>query len=252
MELGQLRVGLEPQLLREPPTEAAVDVEGVGSATRTREGDHQLRVEPLVERVLSSQRLELRDEVPVEPGVQVRIDTALECVEVDCVGPADLVLERGLVGEVGIRRASPERERPPERPSAIDRRAARRAAGTLLDELLEPREIELPGGDSKDAAATLGREDVDGAGASTVERLAKLGDVAVQHRGSAPGRRLAPQRVDQVVHRDDLVPAGEEHGEQRARLRASEPHRTAVDQHFERAQDAVLEPPGAVHRVEAR
>src|SRR5262249_25767656 len=94
--------------------------------------EHELSVQALTERVLERERFELADELRVAPERQIGIDALLEHRQPELLEARDLDLRERLVGEVGERRASPERQRLVQ--------AVRIAA---CDELLESLEVEL-------------------------------------------------------------------------------------------------------------
>ena len=89
------------------------------------EREHVLRAEPLSERVLRDQRLQLADDVAMAAEREVGLDPPFERAEAQLLEPRRLVRCEGL-RELGERRPAPERERA--------RRAAASPAGLLLGE----------------------------------------------------------------------------------------------------------------------
>ena len=63
------RARIEPELLRQPPSQVLVGLERLGLATGAIQRSHQLTPQPLSQRVLAHERLELRDELsrPAHP-----------------------------------------------------------------------------------------------------------------------------------------------------------------------------------------
>src|SRR3954468_22840988 len=53
-------------------------------------------------------------------------------------------------------------------------------------------------------------------------------------------RLLRPERIDQLVARDDPVGAKQQQGQERALFAPAEPHRAAIRADFERAEDAEI------------
>jgi len=83
---------------------------------RTVEREHVQAPEPLAEGLLLDERLELCDELVLAPAFEVSLDPLLEDAETLLLEAPDLALREGLVGEVGERRPSPERQRGRQRP----------------------------------------------------------------------------------------------------------------------------------------
>ena len=71
--------------------------------------------------MLGDERLELADELGVASRGEVVVDALLEAGEAQLLQPRDLGLGEALVGEVGKRRAAPERERCSGSPSLMSR-----------------------------------------------------------------------------------------------------------------------------------
>ena len=61
--------------------------------------------------MLGDERLELADELVVAPEREVRVDPELDRRQPDLLEPGDRRLGEALVGEVGERRAAPQRQR---------------------------------------------------------------------------------------------------------------------------------------------
>ncbi len=117
--------------------------------TRPIEGDHQLAAEPLAQRVVGDERLELACERAVSAEAELRLHQLLECDDPQFGKPRDLALGERLVADVGERRAAPEAEGLAQR-----RRGGRRVAGA--EQLAPPAEqlLEAPGVDLVLAASS--------------------------------------------------------------------------------------------------
>ena len=129
-----------------------------------------------------------------------------------------------LVGDVGERRAAPERER------------LREAA--VGDELLEAGGVQLAGLDPQQVAGGA-RDDPVGS-----EGLAEGVDVHLERAADACGRILAPHGVDQPVGRDRFVAVEQQEREQRSW--ALSPERQglpAVPEHLQRPEHPELHDP---------
>ena len=135
---------------------------------------------------------------------EVRFDSRLQCSQPKLVEPRGLHLRERLVGDVHEHGPSRERERFTKRPGRRLGIARRLLAPTPGDEPLEAVEVELVWLDPEPVAGALRRDPI------LPEALAKSVDLHLQRVGGARGRTLAPDRVDQPVARDDLVPVEEE------------------------------------------
>ena len=183
------------------------------------------------------ERFELADLLRVVTKVELGLDALLDGGEAQLLEMCDLGMRERLVGEIRERRAAPE----PQRLSQELHRALRRAVGerprALLEQPLETCPVELVGCDPDLIAAPARHDHAVGAGGiTTVERLAKPRDVHLQALGSAGGRVLAPQLVDQSVGRNDLVGVQQQDRQHRALL-ARERKLTPCVTDLERAED---------------
>src|SRR5262249_41248740 len=128
----------------------------------------------------------------------------------------------------------------------------RRALGRL--ELLARREqvLELT---RVDLVARVDVQDIAGRppfDALVTQRLAQAED-GVLHRGCRGLRRpLAPDPVDQLVLRDDMVRPQEEHGENRSLPWTAERHHAGLRARLERAQESELHGSATVTGSRAR
>ena len=153
-------------------------------------------------------------------------DARLERRQPTLLEPRRLGLGEGLVGNVGERRAPPERERLPER--------VRLPRG---GKPLEALDVELVRLDPDDVAGRPG-EDPFGA-----QRLAERMHVHLQRAGGALGRGLAPDPVDETIRGDRLVGLEQQQSEQRPRPFPAERQRNAVvSKHLQRPQQPEFHP----------
>ena len=65
------------------------------------------------------------------------------------------------------------------------------------------------------------------------------------------GRRLAPERREEIFHPHGAIGVEQQIREEAALPGTSEPERKAVPAHFERAEQAVLEPVGVTRHLPA-
>ena len=125
LEPRELRRRLDPERVDQRAPQRAVGGERVLLAAGAVERGHQLGGEALVGRVLVHERLELGDEPAVLAERELGLDALLERGEAQLLEPRDRRRRERLVGEVGERRAAPQRERLAQqrRPRARARRA---------------------------------------------------------------------------------------------------------------------------------
>ena len=87
-----------------------IRLESLDLPTIAVESQHQLAAYPLSQRVCGHERLELGNEFCVTPQCEIRVDPILDSKESQLPESGDCRLCEGLVGEVGERLSSPERE----------------------------------------------------------------------------------------------------------------------------------------------
>ena len=119
LEPLELRPGLQPELAREQPAAVPVDLQRVALPAAAVEREHRLAAQALAQRIRSDERVELSDELAVATELQQRFDPVLRRREPEIVETADVVTREVLEGELGERRASPERERLVEQPGRL-------------------------------------------------------------------------------------------------------------------------------------
>ena len=95
LELPQWFARLQAELLGKHVPPLAVNVERLGLPPRTVEREHQLAAQPLAERFLADERLQIRDDFGVAPQCQVGLDPLLERAEPHLLKPPPLVLDHG-------------------------------------------------------------------------------------------------------------------------------------------------------------
>ena len=218
-----------------------VGLERVGLAVGAVEGEHQLGPETLPVRVLVDERLELPDHLAVAAEHELRLDQPFERDGMQLVEPGGLALRERLVGEVGQRRAAPQRERLLEgRHRGL--RASRVELGPgLRHEPLEPVRVELLGVELE-LVAVVARDDHVRGPAS--ERLPEPGDVHLQRLGGRRRRVLAPQLVDHAIGAERLVRVQQEQREHGSALAAAQRDALASFESLERAEDAEVHASG--------
>jgi hypothetical protein len=226
VELLELPAGFDAELLDEHRPRRPVGVESLGLAAASVERQHQLSVQPLPQRVLGDERLELGHEIGVTAGGEIGVDPLLERGDPHLLHPRDLGLGESLVREVGERRPAPQRERLAER----RRRLLRTRAGGVRDEPLKAGDVELRRLELDRVAGRAGDEP------AVAELLAEPRDVDVDALCDRRRRRLAPQLVDEPLGRDHLIRMQQQQHQQRALLAPAERKRAVLLGHFQRTE----------------
>lgn len=82
----------------------------LGLPARAVQGDHVLRPEPLPERELTGQRLQLLDQALVRPHGEVGFNPPLESGQAQLLQPLDLRLQTRGISEIGVGLSTPQPE----------------------------------------------------------------------------------------------------------------------------------------------
>ena len=110
LQLLQRRRRLQAELVVEPPAEPVVRGERLGLAAGAVEGEHELAVRRLAQRVGGDDALELRDRVGVAAEREPGLDPLLPAREPELLEVRGLDARERLV-ELGERRAPPQAQR---------------------------------------------------------------------------------------------------------------------------------------------
>lgn len=103
--------GFRPQLLHEFPAQGVEDLERLGLAPGPVQGDHELAVQFLAQRVLRGQDAEFIEDLAVVPEAEAGVEGPLADLEAQLIELVDAQRRRPLVaepGQVGQRRAAPQ------------------------------------------------------------------------------------------------------------------------------------------------
>jgi hypothetical protein len=141
LEVAQRRTRVDPELVGEPAPDAVQRGERVGLATAPVEGQHQLGVDPLVERVLAGQPGQLPDQLRVLAQRQRGVDPGQLPPQPQAVQPGHLVGQAGHPGQVGQRLAAPQRQRVGE----VTLRVGRAGRDGALDQRLRELDVDRAG-----------------------------------------------------------------------------------------------------------
>jgi hypothetical protein len=185
--------------------------------------------------MVADQRLELADDAPIQPRPQIGLDAILHRLEPQLAEAADLAVEDGAIGEIGVRHAVPQVQRRAQQ-LGRGRRIVAEDGPPLGAEPLEAENVEPFRIDANHIAATFSQR-------LSLQHLAQLGHVAVQRVPRRGQRTLAPYAVNQPVDRDHPVGADEQHREHHPLLRATEGEGPTVGRSRQRPQGAVLDHP---------
>ena len=229
MQPSQLRPGLDADLLDERAPGIPVGVQRLGLAFTPVQRQHPQPVQPLAQRVLGQQRLDLADHLPMATGGEVRAQCQLRRRQPQLLQPPDLRRRERLVGQVGQRVATKQRQR-------LMRRAAP-VATRLHHEPLEAAHVDELGIDAQLIAAPM-RDDLRRAVGR--QHATQPPHIGLQHLRRARRHLLTPQPLDQALRRDRAVRVQHEHRQHRALLRAAERERAIADARFEMAEHTNL------------
>ena len=227
LELTQLRPGFETELVPERLPHFPVHLERLGLATGLVEREHQLAAQSLAERMLGHELLELADQLGAPAGSEVGVDPLLQRLQAQFLQPRDLLLRKRLVAELVEGRPLPQGERCAQRLGVAGR-------PSFVEQALEHLDVELVGLDAQDVATPSGQKP------PIAESAPKPQDVLLKNLRSRRGRTLTPERVDETLAGDDLVPVQKEQREQRSMPSAAEWDDVLAVGRLKRAQDSEL------------
>ncbi len=216
LEVLQRRPRIDAELVDEHGAGGSIGVECVLLPTRAVEREDLLLTEPFAVGLLRDQLFELGEQRVVLTQRQERAPADLERLQSQLLQVRRRAGRRRLVSEIRERRSSPERER-----SVHVFERSRRCA--LLECAVGPREelFELLGVElarvEVNAISGADRDD-----AIAAESTPEPVHVHLERAVGSARRPVVPECVDEPVARYDTAAFEEEHGEQRALLRAAE------------------------------
>src|SRR3954451_14221618 len=144
-------------------------------------------------------RLQLAHDLGAVPEREVGLQALLKRDEVQTLQPADLVARENVVAEVRERRTPPEIERLTKDLCGLFGGAGRQHGATLLEQALEPVQIERLGCQAEHIPGPPRLHD------AVAERLAQLRDVHLHSLGRSGRWAFAPELVDQRRRWEGLV-----------------------------------------------
>ena len=136
---------LDTQAVDQRLVRTAVGLERLGLPPGAVQREHLPATQPLAQRMLPYERLELADQPGVAAAGEVRVDPIAEACQAQVLQPRDLRLREAGVGNVGERGAAPQRERLPERRRRLPRLAGGELGATVADESSKRSASSSPG-----------------------------------------------------------------------------------------------------------
>ena len=185
---------------------------------------------------------QLCDQLGMSARREIGNEPVLDRDEAEFLEPLDLGACEIVVGEVRQRRSAPDRERLSEqdgRPCWI--LLAERGLAPLAKDV-EPVEVDRGRRDVQRVPRIMAGHDDRAVLAHSAEGLAELRHVHLDAVFGGLRRVVAPERVDQLVDGDDLLPAEDEHGKERPTLAAAERDASVTVDHFEWSEDPEFHP----------
>ena len=141
VDAAQQRPRIDTQLVGEQAAGRLVQVQRVGLAAVGVQGTHQLRTQPLPERILRDQAFQLDHDSAVLAAKQVRLDPVLHHRQPP-LGEADRGgLPERQIRHVGQRRPPPQSQRPPQSAGRRSRIPGGQLLPAQLSQLLELSEV---------------------------------------------------------------------------------------------------------------
>ena len=153
LELVELGAGLEAELIREPLPGCSQSGQRVGLTAGSVERKHQLTQEPLPQRMLTGEALELRHEFRAFAGREPRVDLLFERCQALLLEPLCLGGRKRLVKHVRQRRPAPQGERVTEHTFRLLGFSRGRRVSCRAHEALEAIDIELARLESQEVPA---------------------------------------------------------------------------------------------------
>jgi hypothetical protein len=181
----------DPELLYQRATRGLIHLQRFRLAAPAVKRQHELTAQPLAQRLLGDQRLQLADEVAVAPSGQIRIDPILQRRNLQLPQASNRGLRPSLIGEVGQRRTPPQRERLGEQCRRTSWFTSGKRLTSALRELLKARKIDLLGRGPQRIAGSPRHQQRRATQLALFEQSAQLRHVPLQG-STCGGRRALP------------------------------------------------------------
>ncbi len=207
LQLAQLPAGQDAQLLREGVAQPAVALQRAGLPPAAVEGEDQLALQPLVQRVLQREPFQLGQDVGVLAQLQPRVHQQVGAAQEEGAEALGGLVEPGDAGDAAERFAAPQPARPAGEPGPVGG-AVR--TGRLIDQVTGELGVDRPGRQDQQVARWPGDDRL-----PTAEQRPQVRDVPLQRVGAHRPGRVAPDDVGELVGGDDLTVVEGEHRQQR-------------------------------------
>ena len=217
LELSERLPRLHRELVDQRPSRLLEGLERLRLTAAPVQGEHQLTLKPLAERVLADEDFELGDHLLMTAGGELGVDQLLARVEPELLETGDRALRERLVGEVGQRVTAPQRLGLGEQRHRILGAAGGQCRAGGVVQSLEPVGIELVPAELEHVARRAREQPVAG-------RRHRSPQPRHEHvEGVDRGRRrvLSPDVIHEPVDGDDLIRVDRQHGEHGSLTRAA-------------------------------
>ena len=207
MQVLQRFPGVDTELTGEQVTRPPVGGERFGLPAAPVQRQHELAVQPLPQRILVGQLLQLGGERVVPAKRQIRIDPRLQRGEPQFLQAGCLRPDERVVGQVGQHATAPQPQRLAQRPGGFGVPARVQRGPPGGEPVLELRRVQVLTVHAQQVTVVPGDQDVAGnaPGPVRLERAAQVKHVGLQGGGPPLGWVTTPDLFGQPVHRDDPV-----------------------------------------------
>src|SRR5258708_6545267 len=221
------------------PPRLPVDGQRVGLPPAAVEGNHQLLVRPLTQRLGGNDGLQFADDAGVLAERQIRLDPVFGNPGAQLLQPGDLRLSERLPREICERPAAPQRERLAKLPGGAAGlpRSQRALAG--LRQVLEPGQVNLLWRGPQEVATRPGQHTR--APGRRGQRFAQPPDIDIHGMAGAGPRLLPPQLVDGHIPGNRLGRVPQQGCPQRPPRQAAHVPRAPVEGEFSTSEQTTSE-----------
>jgi hypothetical protein len=206
----ELRARFDPELLDQHVARLPVAVQSLGGPSAAVQGEHQLGMEALAQRVPLRQIAQLRHDVLMPAEIQVGLDADLERLQPQLLEPGSVFAAEPLGTDVGQRASAPQVQGLVEGGAHIEPPVVVPGDIGLPDQAFEAGDVQLLLAQADEVARSRGHEAVGAQG------VAQVLDVVAQRRVDRGGRGRVPDDIGQLLRRDRLVGAQGQSREHRA------------------------------------
>ena len=249
LELLQSSRRLQPHLPSQVAPKIPKGTQRLDLAATAIQGQHQLGPRPLPQRIHAHRGLQLGDQLGVTTQSQRQLDPILDrghpqALQAGGLGPGEV-----LVGELGQRRASPQRQSVVEqlqRPRKVTGRGSPAGVGQLLGETtgIQPVRVDpqqVAGGHCQQGPLPVARRP------ARLDHRPKAIDVFGERAGRVLGRVVAPKNLHQPVDRHHHIGSHQQRSQQQPLLGRPDGHGPTLDDHLQGTKNPECRRAGATH-----